>query len=405
MADAAPALGGWWVPLHHPHPAVVAECTRLREAGDWAAACRAAGLIPDVDLAEVAAAFGGDVARRVQHDLRQFAPDLLRTYLPDAHTGHRSWPQIIVLTDLAAVPAAGAVQPPTEHVLALTCLPSEQGGPGKGSYLRVVTQDALGEVTRGGRWTVIRDDEHWLSDALLDELRLSYAVLPAWCWRADAHDARREAYQREHPQAVRDLVALRNGVMAPHQLHPLAFASLYPGEVQAPSVPGQGFPAVRVRCATVWHEVQVIDGNLIAREHTEQEVRRELALGAMGGPVNGCTAVLRTWRTGRGRLPKRLRWQREFFFRCAREGRGDVVLAMLDAGFDPAVVDGSGATLLHLLSGLDHERVLPKLLAAGLPVDGRDKLGGTPLHHARQAGADDVIAALLAAGADPGPVS
>ncbi|MEU8003082.1 ankyrin repeat domain-containing protein [Catellatospora sp. NPDC049111] len=380
MADAAPALGGWWVPLHHPIPAVVAECTRLRETGDWAGACRAAGLIPGVDLAAVAADHGRVVAQRVQDDLAQLAPDLLRIHLSGGYAFRRGWPGA-VLTDLVETPTGPEIEPvplPDGPVVLAITPPTRDRADGTGARLRVLTPD---QVTR--IWTAV----------------------PVWCWRADAHDARRDAYRKGYPQAARDTSALRNGLMSPHHLHPLTFAALYPDEVRTPPEGGREFPAVRVRCASVWHEVQVVDGNLIAREHTDQEIRRELALGALGGPVNGCAAALHTWRTGRGRLPKRLRWQRDFFFRCAREGRGDVVLAMLDAGFDPAVVDGSGATLLHLLSGLDHERVLPKLLAAGLPVDGRDKLGGTPLHHARQAGADDVIAALLAAGADPGPVS
>lgn len=377
MAEAGPALGGWWVPLHHPTPATVAECTRLREAGDWVGACRAAGLIPGVDLDAVAADHGWAVARRIQDDLAQFAPDLLRTHLRDGFRFRRGWPGA-VLTDLAETPGEASPEPvplPDGPVALAIVPPSRDRADGGGARLRVLTPD---QVTR--IWTAV----------------------PVWCWRADAHAARRDAYREGHPQAARDMSALRNGLMSPHQLHPLTFASLHPDEVRTPPAAGREFPAVRVRCATVWHEVQVVDGNLIAREHTDQEIRRELTLGALGGPVQGCAATLRTWRTGSGRLPKRLRWQREFFFRCAREGRGDVVLAMLDAGFDPAVVDGSGATLLHVLSGLDHERVLPRLLAAGLPLDGRDKLGSTPLHHARDAGADDVIAALLAAGADPG---
>ncbi|WP_144120643.1 ankyrin repeat domain-containing protein [Catellatospora sichuanensis] len=376
MAEAGPALGGWWVPLHHPAPSTVAECTRLRESGDWTGACRAAGVSPRVDLAAVAAEHGATAARRVRDDLAQFAPDLLRCHLGDGLRLRRGWPGA-VLTDLAktsAESAYGPVRLPDGPVLALVPPETDQAVDNR-ARLVVLAPDQVTPI-----WTAV----------------------PVWCWRADAHAARRYAYRVGHPQAARDTTALRNGVMTRHQLHPLTFASLYPGEVRTPPAPGREFPAVRVRCATVWHEVQVVGGTLVAREHTGQEIQRELALGALGGPVAGCAAALRTWRTGWGRLPKRLRWQREFFFRCAREGRGDVVLAMLDAGFDPAVVDGGGATLLHLLSGLDHGRLLPRLLAAGLPVDGRDKLGETPLHHAWQAGADDVIAALLAAGADAG---
>ncbi|MFC7240926.1 ankyrin repeat domain-containing protein [Catellatospora aurea] len=195
---------------------------------------------------------------------------------------------------------------------------------------------------------------------------------------------------------------LLTGAVPAHELRPLVFAALHPDVVQQPATPIWEFPAVRVRCGRVWHDVQVREGRLVAVAHTEVEIQREMALGGLGGPVRGCAAALRDWRTGYGRLPKRLRWQRDRLFRCARAGQTDLVLSMLDAGFDPGVVGGGGVTLLHLLARLDHERLLPRLLAAGLPVNGADKEGATPLHHAERAGADDVVAALHEAGADPG---
>jgi hypothetical protein len=195
---------------------------------------------------------------------------------------------------------------------------------------------------------------------------------------------------------------LLTGAVAAHELHPLVFAALRPGEVQQPATLRWEFPAVRVRCGRAWHDVQVREGRLVALAHTEVEIQRETALGGLGGPVRGCAAALRDWRTGYGRLPKRLRWQRDRLFHCARGGRTDLVLSMLDAGFDPGVVGGGGVTLLHLLARLDHERLLPRLLAAGLPINGPDKEGATPLHHAERAGADDVVAALHEVGANPG---
>ncbi|MEV4412571.1 ankyrin repeat domain-containing protein [Catellatospora sp. NPDC049609] len=373
-------------PLHHTAPAVVDECTRLREAGDWAGACRAAGLTPAVDLADVAVTFGGSAALRIAEDLRHLAPDLLGAYLA---TGYRSWPQwtrLVVLTRQASIHRAVPAYPydygkERKRLLGLL------DGP-----VLVITGPASSAEDRGAHLGV--------TDA--SRLPGYWTPLPVWCWRADAVAERRAAYAARHPETLSDAAYLEPGPMSAHDLHPLVFEAVRPGQTRRPSVPHWDFPEVRVRCTTVWHRMRVADGRLDALDHTPQEIRRELALGALGGRIQGCAAALRAWQTGHGRLPKRLRWQRADLFHAARRGRTDLVVSMLDAGFDPAVAEGSGGTLLHVLSHLDHQVLLPRLLAAGLPVDGRDKEGATPLHRAEEALADDLAAALRAAGADPG---
>jgi hypothetical protein len=98
-------------------------------------------------------------------------------------------------------------------------------------------------------------------------------------------------------------------------------------------------------------------------------------------------------------------------FRRAVHGDTAGVLALLDAGADPLVRDGSGQTLLHLLPGLDHEILLSRLLAAGVDVNAVDVQGHTALHAAaarrrelRFAGSiarepvEDLIGRLLNAG-------
>lgn len=63
---------------------------------------------------------------------------------------------------------------------------------------------------------------------------------------------------------------------------------------------------------------------------------------------------------------------------------------------------GNGWSLLHMAMWLDHERALPALLAAGLPVDARDRIERTPLYVAIMNGGDPaLVRRLLDEGADP----
>lgn len=160
------------------------------------------------------------------------------------------------------------------------------------------------------------------------------------------------------------------------------------------------WPAVRVRCGAGWHWMQIGDGHLNALDHTQAEIQREFTLAGLGGPMAGCASVLQIWRTGRGRLPKVLRQQRRDFYLHARYGYTDEVLAMLDDGFDITAPDSEGATLMHYLVHLDHERIWPRLHAAGLSVDARDCQGRTPLERASQCRNEPVWRLLRTAGAN-----
>ncbi|KIF02379.1 hypothetical protein PL81_30290, partial [Streptomyces sp. RSD-27] len=61
---------------------MIEQATAHRLAGDWRAACAAAGTETTVDLTALAAGHGTAVAETVAEDLRHFAPDLLRWHLP-----------------------------------------------------------------------------------------------------------------------------------------------------------------------------------------------------------------------------------------------------------------------------------------------------------------------------------
>ena len=168
--------------------------------------------------------------------------------------------------------------------------------------------------------------------------------------------------------------------------------------------PDEEPPRVRVRCRGVWHWVQVVDGRITAIDHDPDEERREAVVRALGGTSAGCFAVIQTWTEGRGRLPKLLRSHRTDVFKRAFRGDTTFVVSMMDTGrLDPRMRDGTGRTLLHLLAHLDHAAVLPRLLAAGVPIDARDHDGRTPLYAAVvYRGSTALIRALREAGADPG---
>ncbi|MFB7338253.1 ankyrin repeat domain-containing protein [Streptomyces adustus] len=201
-----------------------------------------------------------------------------------------------------------------------------------------------------------------------------------------------------------DLDLMRAGGVVPEHLHPLVRRALFPA-VQVPEgrvgPPGPTAPApVRVRCRGEWHEVGFRPGSLLRMPHSDEEQQRERALRAFGGAVAGCFAVEQTWTSGTGRLPKALRAQRSELFLRAQHGDTPGVLALLDAGVDPRVRDANGRNLLHVLNLLDHETLLPRLLAEGLDLEARDQRERTPLFVAvNDLGTKALVEAFLAAGA------
>ncbi|MET8598365.1 ankyrin repeat domain-containing protein [Streptomyces althioticus] len=201
-----------------------------------------------------------------------------------------------------------------------------------------------------------------------------------------------------------DLDLLRVGGIEPEHLHPLVGEALFPGVrpdggiggPPGPEVP----PPVRVRCRGEWHEVGFRPGVLLRMAHSDEEQQRERALRAFGGAVAGCFAVEQTWASGDGRLPKALRAQRGDLFLRAQHGDTDGVLQLLDMGVDCRVRDAAGRSLLHILNLVDHEPLLPRLLAAGLDLEARDAQARTPLFTAvAQGGSKALVDALLDAGA------
>ncbi|MBD0711149.1 MULTISPECIES: ankyrin repeat domain-containing protein [unclassified Streptomyces] len=200
-------------------------------------------------------------------------------------------------------------------------------------------------------------------------------------------------------QRLPDIGLLRAGRIRPEELHPLVAAALFPdaGAVTGPPAPRAPEP-VRVRCGGSWHEVVSRDG-VLQGPHTEQERQRELALRAFGGSISGCFATQAAWADGE-RLPRGLTEQRNALFLHAQHGDAPAVLALLDAGTDPFVRDRRKRGLLHVLPLLDHRELLPRLLAAGLDLEAKDRSDHTPLQCAvHEGGSADLVGDLLAAGA------
>ncbi|MGW0752277.1 ankyrin repeat domain-containing protein [Streptomyces sp. NPDC002587] len=465
---------------------MIEQATAHRLAGDWRAACAAAGMDIGFDLPEVAARYGASVAGAVEEDLRNLAPDLLRWHLPRGLGGRTT-----IATDLRILLASyGGDDGPTLSVttpvmtegaqrLRLHCAPvvptkwnrytgrgfvpedwtavrpfwdarraSELGArfgdpegrteridllraqgdtaaayeaagvecdltvPAPQPYQRPLDPEALfgrmpidltrlvqevGRLVAAGAGERYRIAADWRTFLLLetggpDRLRarftereeaLTVPRLPRYAW-----------------QRLPDLELVRTGRITPRELHPLVAAALFPGAGPAVGPPGPAeAEPVRVRCRGEWHEVRS-RGGVLDLPHTAEEQQRERAMRAFGGAVSGCFAVQQTWTTGEGRLPRALRDQQRELFLRAQHGDTPGVVALLDAGVDPRIREARARGLLHELHLLDHEVLLPRLLAAGLDLEARDKHERTPLLSAvHWGGSPDLVRALLAAGA------
>ena len=83
-------------------------------------------------------------------------------------------------------------------------------------------------------------------------------------------------------------------------------------------------------------------------------------------------------------------------------GYPDVVRALIAAGADTGIVDGSGINLLHWAAITNRPALIPALAEARVPINAMDDNGFTPLMYAATIdfGDAEVLKALLKAGAD-----
>ncbi|BCY10657.1 ankyrin repeat domain-containing protein [Actinoplanes sp. L3-i22] len=356
---------------------MIAAATAARLAGDWRAACAAALVDVHLDLRGVADVFGAGPAAKIEADLAGFAPDFVRRHLPREFDGP-FWPHLRVVLYRSAEPIT---------------VKRWRGAP-----VLVLTLPRMNDMAQRPALRVV--------DA--SDLTGTWKELPAWAWYAGAVRERTRAYESpagygpagSRSRAPQDAALVRAGTLTPDQLHPLVHEALFPDRTQDwQPIRHETYGAHRVRCGTDWHLVEVLGASVETPYHDEAELRREETLRALGGRVSGCAAAAAGFRAGGKGIPKEIRRHRQRILTRAFYGDTDGLLADLAAGCDPRFRDAEGRTLMHRLAHVDHARVLPVLLAAGLSVDEPDHHGRTPLHAAAYSGAEDVMAALIAAGA------
>ncbi|WP_433048924.1 ankyrin repeat domain-containing protein [Dactylosporangium sp. CS-033363] len=449
------ALGAWARVRRYAVPrAMIEEATAARLAGDWRAACAAAGVLIGADAAAL---------EPYADDLRHLAPDLLRWHLPRYPASGETTlepralvvlarragsllavatPRVALSTQRVTLVVAGSVDEDRYHrtfdwtaarhlwdareadrLLTRTLGPDaaatlalqDAGRPREAWALAGVDVPepparawGLGTLDADPAVLVAAARALGTPSALIplsfSDLRLHvHNGGPA---RAEWVNAQSQGlYALPLPPFLRpvDLHLVRLGLLSPADLHPLIGPLLEPYATPA-KAPRAG-AAVRVRCGGEWHELGWEHGRM-RMPHTDAERRREEALRALGGEVHGCFAAEQGWTVRSVRLPRHLDEQRRDLLLRMLHGDLAGVTARLDAGLHPGVRDPHGRSLLHLLPCVDWRpgwpELLRRLLDAGLPIDDRDHTGRTPLHAAvRDDGSAELIRALLAAGADP----
>jgi hypothetical protein len=375
---------------------MIAQATERRLAGDWPGACAAARV-------HVAADLGEGLPQPALDDLRHLVPDLLRWHVPV--NGYATWNWYSNEVPLARYPDGSALmvhtvwEPPPLQGLRLSFARSvppamveiprrlwdirhaaELGDLRHSGLLGAEAAAAEGiDVDNVPDWFLNRP---WIWPLLLPEARNLLMRLspgrpdsghaePVLAVGFNVHldlDGPRPRLHLNDPDSGRRPTSLPDGVWAepldatllrlghvhPGELHPLVQAALAPGTPhRRPPAPD----TADVPCSGATHRLVLRDGALRALDHTDGELAREAALHALGGPMQPCAAILHSWHTGTGNLPRSVELIHEELWERIRHGDTDGARRLLSAGFPP-VPDYRGRSVTEVLE--EAERQLRK---------------------------------------------
>ncbi|MET7418518.1 hypothetical protein [Dactylosporangium sp. NPDC005555] len=420
---------------------MIAAATARRAAGDWRGACAAARVDVELDLPAIARGDGGEVAARIEDDLRHLVPDLLRWHLDPARPvtvlsvhGDRALfvrrrePERLALHYGAVPPGTwrwslvhSREQWDSRHTASLGARTSAAGGS------RVPFLGADGTRLPPTSWTLaehvitLQDAGDWIGAWRLAGFDLVPLLARRADLRASVRTPRTGPSRRTWRLDLTGLPAAIRSVGTPEAVLDQV-DSAYTTRIDGMTVSGlHDAPGLRLPAALVERPV---DADLARLGMLPATALHPLvgaalfpALSTMPPspvPDTGPVRVRRDgawhltdpgdlgWHDPLASLPAPLRLRLATLVRLARHGDAPALTAWLAAGGDPWFRDRSRRTMLHLLAYVPaSDALLLDLLAAGLDLEARDSAGMTPLLFAvAHGGPADTIRDLATMGAD-----
>ncbi|WP_157441874.1 hypothetical protein [Actinoplanes awajinensis] len=325
-------------------PSMIKTATARRQGGDWAGACAAARVDPDLNTRFLDDRHGRALADEIRTDLLHLAPDLLRWHLPRIRTGllrpgltlslvrysprlhlvartAPAWADADQRITLALWDSSAAVGASRPHRRFRLDLHRHLWDARHAAELRERSGAATWPATEGDKadtWAATKGDK--ADTGAGDEDGCA-----AHRWEAEADLLRQAEGRPSDPVLVRldartthllpartapsttaagkalvlpdaatwippDLELLHAGLIEPGQLHPLVAAALAPG-APPPTAPRPDQLRL-VDCRGDRHRIALRDGVLSALDHDPVELLREEILVAFGGTPLPCLQAI-----------------------------------------------------------------------------------------------------------------